>query len=1479
MTPCWRIHAAGATALLLSPASPSYNIRDACPVACNVAGPNPGNWSAYHNFDQLQACDKTLFYDFSLYDQVDRPDILHRIYVCTSYGADWAHLESSTTQQAVERVDLDYTLGWWDNGTLAATDLATVSKEMRQYLRSEHVATDETRPNKILFAKSGRTAVGVYIGEGLKADEVGAFALEALEDTLYISPVNSSNVALQLCDSKLNNEHTFGLFASSTGSFTPVQEAIKTWATGGCLMFDETKDIKGPVVLTTSFPKHANNSSQSKPSPSSSPVLLPTPGIESRNHLVARADCKTTQVKGGDSCAMLATRCGISATDFNKYNPDKDLCSSLKPGQHVCCSAGTMPDLAPKPNPDGSCATYTIKTDDNCVDLAAQFTLEKEDLEEFNKKTWGWNGCETLWIGSIICTSKGTPPMPAPLSNAVCGPQKPGTETPEDTSDIADLNPCPLNACCNVWGQCGITDEFCTDTSTGAPGSAKPGTNGCISNCGMQIVPSEPPAEFRRIAYYQGYGFSSRDCLYQDALQVDGTKYTHMHFGFGELTHDYEVKFQDDLTEYQFYNFLRIQGPKKIISFGGWDFSTKPETYMIFREGVKPENRMKLATNLANFVKETGLDGIDLDWEYPGAPDIPGIPPDYEDSGDNYLSLLVILKNLLPGKSVSIAAASSYFYLKYFPIEAISKICDYIVFMTYDLHGQWDSGNIHAQVGCPSGNCLRSQVNLTETINAMVMFTKAGVKSNKAVIGVTSYGRGFQMSDPSCWGPDCKFTGGPYDSQATPGVCTATGGYIADAELDEIINGVSFDANGVAKRAARVTRQYKDATSDSDILIYDNDQWVASMSPQTKASRTNMYRILAMGGTSDWATDLQAYNDPPGEWKSWADFKMAIKNGEDPNQVGDRTGNWTEIPCTDKAVANPLSMSPSERWERLDAKHAWADVIEVWKAEHRDKSTYTFTASLSSIIKGPPNAQCGTLLESSNCGQTLQCDGFETMSSGAAGWLIWNSLVVVHQMYASYYRALFDAAASEITNSLDDLENKFAPIPAPPDDRWLLLLIDMITLGSASVAAPFFNNVLSRMPFFKLRDGSALDNAKDTTLTVISQSTTITKDMLEGSDPDGWTPEKQDAFSNYMGQSISAWGDATERSLRALFDGSDSSIELLTELISDGKLIEGDGETVFVPPTDPDELPEDTASGLRRSLSHTFYGFAIPTLWTVSGKYPFVVDSGFDCNAENPLDDYLKDETMETTGTCFEGKLYFLAHPDGEAFTCDDSHCTDNQFSSLPGVDTLDGDIFGGITVEDIIKGSVRTYQANGNTNGGKTADPEDGSTQEDLFNQDITTPGFIKIPVCTASRAHGSWTDHTNGGDGADKPDYPCNLLEMHDRCGETTWDNETSDASPDIEDCLTIVERIKGTEGEWDIENVVGTQHQLVEAGGCAFGIDSLDASNGNVQYFIGAGDIVDIIEGAIERYGGDGKVGAKGKMYCDGNTKQQHVEWGLY
>lgn len=103
-------------------------------------------------------------------------------------------------------------------------------------------------------------------------------------------------------------------------------------------------------------------------------------------------------------------------------------------------------------------------------------------------------------------------------------------------------------------------------------------------------------------------------------------------------------------------------------------------------------NRQQLAKNIADFVNDNGLDGVDIDWEYPAAPDIPGIPSADPVEGQAYLDFMKDLKALLPSpKTLSFAAPASFWYLRGLPIDKIVNVVDYIVYMTYDLHGQVSS--------------------------------------------------------------------------------------------------------------------------------------------------------------------------------------------------------------------------------------------------------------------------------------------------------------------------------------------------------------------------------------------------------------------------------------------------------------------------------------------------------------------------------------------------------------------------------------------------------------------------------------------------------------------------------------------------------------------------------------------------------------------------------------------------------------------
>jgi hypothetical protein len=162
------------------------------------------------------------------------------------------------------------------------------------------------------------------------------------------------------------------------------------------------------------------------------------------------------------------------------------------------------------------------------------------------------------------------------------------------------------------------------------------------------------------------------------------------------------------------------------------------------------------------------------------------------------------------------------------------------------------------------------------------------VASNKVVVGVSSYGRSFAMADASCYGPTCFYTGTASQSNAEVGPCTGTAGYISDAEVNEIIT----------NNASRINQNFLDPTSNSRIVVYDNIQWVAMMDDTIRSERNTLYTGLNMGGSTNWASDLETYNNAPGG-KTWPTYLLSVKSGIDPWAEVTPTGNcrcWARTP-------------------------------------------------------------------------------------------------------------------------------------------------------------------------------------------------------------------------------------------------------------------------------------------------------------------------------------------------------------------------------------------------------------------------------------------------------------------------------------------------------------------------------------------------------------------------------------------------------
>ncbi|KAH7317094.1 putative glycosyl hydrolase, family 18 [Stachybotrys elegans] len=782
----------------------------------------------------------------------------------------------------------------------------------RQVLHQLESEKPSCTRNAISMAYSQSSLIGVFGGpevhqHGLTAEILDKFLVHAQETSL------SMTTLVQLCEGDgLGSDYGVGIIAGSTRNFPVVQKAIRSWTDGRCYT-DAAGDGNANdwTTVTIRVPNKANSTKFVTREDDTSPAhLFSRGGLAS---LDRRADCRTTKVQSGDgcwaladrckitqdnlkkynprnkfcdtlvvgelvccsagtlpstippgnsdgtckirrvvkddTCTTLASKCGLSGNDFMKVNAKKDLCSTLIVGQPVCCSQGKLPYNPPKQKANGFCADYEVKTGDECARIAVMNDITVADLKAFNKQTWGWIGCDPLYTGKI-CLSTGSPPMPASVSNAVCGPTVPGTAQPAAGKNVSTLNPCPLNACCNNWGNCGLTADFCkvNKAASGNPGTAPPGQSGCIDNCGMSIIKGAAPAKKINVAYFEAWNFK-RKCLNMDVDMIDTKRYNTIHFAFIDITNDFKMDISK--VKDQFALFKAMTGVRKVVSFGGWDFSNSPGTFHILREATKSNNRATFVKNILAFVKDHGIDGVDLDWEYPGAPDIPDIPPGNPQEGDDYYQTLQSLKTQIgSGKTVSFAAPASFHYLKSFPMKKMGDVLDYIIYMTYDLHGQWDYGNKWTSPGCPNGNCLRSHVNETETKDALAMITKAGVPSGKIVVGVASYGRSFKMATAGCDGVNCAFTGSNRASNAKKGRCTDTAGYISNAEIAEIL-----DSN-------RVTRKWK--AEGSNMLVYDKTEWVAYMDEDTRKTRTAFYDSYNFAGTTDWAVDLQEFHQGVG---------------------------------------------------------------------------------------------------------------------------------------------------------------------------------------------------------------------------------------------------------------------------------------------------------------------------------------------------------------------------------------------------------------------------------------------------------------------------------------------------------------------------------------------------------------------------------------------------------------------------------------
>ncbi|KAL4768028.1 hypothetical protein BDW60DRAFT_211417 [Aspergillus nidulans var. acristatus] len=150
----------------------------------------------------------------------------------------------------------------------------------------------------------------------------------------------------------------------------------------------------------------------------------------------------------------------------------------------------------------------------------------------------------------------------------------------------------------------------------------------------------------------------------------------------------------------------------------------------------------------------------------------------------------------------------------------------------------------------------------------------------------------------------------------------------------------------------RVTAYYLDEDSDSNILVYDDNQWVAHMSPEARESRVSRYKSLNMGGS--WATGQITK-------------RQSTQNPLESNNLHD--GNWSSLTCDNNYYKGTPYYTPSERWAARDVDQAWDDMVKAWKYYRDNVNQTSFTGYMAYMMDWEGYGKCWEIVE--GCGGNI----------------------------------------------------------------------------------------------------------------------------------------------------------------------------------------------------------------------------------------------------------------------------------------------------------------------------------------------------------------------------------------------------------------------------------------------------------------------------------------------------------------------------
>lgn len=248
---------------------------------------------------------------------------------------------------------------------------------------------------------------------------------------------------------------------------------------------------------------------------------------------------------------------------------------------------------------------------------------------------------------------------------------------------------------------------------------------------------------------------------------IAAKKLSHINYAFVDIKDNKAWLHHEatDTVNFRKLNELKAINPelKILISIGGWTWSKH------FSDAVLTESSNRnFAKSAVEIVSNHHLDGVDIDWEYPGMiGDSNRFRP--EDK-HNYTLMFKYLREELDNLSkqtgkkyfVTTAIGASREFLQHTEMEKAQKYLDFINLMSYDFDNTYDNISSHqSNLYTPDNMPWIYSADL-----AINNLRKVGVKPSKIVMGICFYGKGVIVKDTANHGlyqiPERRAFGGGY---------------------------------------------------------------------------------------------------------------------------------------------------------------------------------------------------------------------------------------------------------------------------------------------------------------------------------------------------------------------------------------------------------------------------------------------------------------------------------------------------------------------------------------------------------------------------------------------------------------------------------------------------------------------------------------------------------------------------------------------